>query len=241
MQLGTRTVDGAPGKPERRLSARGHGTLNRTDPVFLGAQKTRLHDPLLGFLGSNDRPGDYRSSGCSACHVVYANDRSPTNSGWWSKFGNQGLSFSKDPTISNRERGHPVYHRFDRAIPSSQCMNCHMHQGNLFVNPYLGYTWWDQETDAEHMYPKVQNDTTDDELVRATTQNPEAAAARGLWGNIDFLEKTAELNPKLKHTQFADYHGHGWVFRAVFKQDKKGNRLDREGNIPHSDFRKWSA
>ena len=112
------------------LSERGLGTLNRTDPVFLGAQKTRLHDPLLGFLGSNDRAGDYRSSGCSACHVVYANDRSPHNSGWWSKYGHQGLSFSKDPTIPKNERGHPIQHVFTRAIPSAQCMNCHMHQGN---------------------------------------------------------------------------------------------------------------
>ena len=47
-------------------------------------------------------------------------------------------------------------HQFTRSIPSSQCMNCHMHQGNLFVNPYLGYTWWDQETDGEFMYPKEQ-------------------------------------------------------------------------------------
>jgi len=69
--------------------------------------------------------------------------------------------------------------------------------------------------------------------------NPEAAAARGLWGKLDFLEKVAELNPKLKHTQFADYHGHGWVFRAVFKQDKKGNRLDRDDNIiAHRDFKR---
>lgn len=238
LQLGNPTLDEPPGKPDRRLSQRGLGTLNRTDPVFLGAQKTRLHDPLLGFLGSNDRPGDYRSSGCTACHVVYANDRSLTNSGWYGKYGNQGLSYSKDPTIPKDQRGHPIAHQFTSAIPSSQCMNCHMHQGNLFVNPYLGYTWWDQETDGEHMYPKEQHDPTDDELVRVTTQNPEAAAARGLWGNTDFLEKTAELNPKLKNTQFADYHGHGWVFRAVFKQDKKGNRLDREGNkIPHSDFK----
>lgn len=238
LELGIPTLDEPPGKPDRRLSQRGYGTLNRTDPLFLGAQKTRLHDPMLGFLGSNDRPGDYRSSGCTACHVVYANDRSLTNSGWWGKYGNQGLSFSKDPTIPKDQRGHPVMHQFTSAIPSSQCMNCHMHQGNLFVNPYLGYTWWDQETDAEHMYPKEQHDPTDDELVRVTTQNPEAASARGLWGSTDFLEKTAELNPKLKHTQFADYHGHGWVFRAVFKQDKKGNRLDREGKIiPHSDFK----
>jgi hypothetical protein len=239
LQLGISTLDEPPGKPGRRLSERGLGTLNRTDPVILGAQKTRLHDPLLGFMGSNDRAGDFRSSGCSACHVVYANDRSPHNSGWWSKYGHQGLSFSKDPTIAKNERGHPVQHVFTRAIPSAQCMNCHMHQGNGFVNPYLGYTWWDQETDAEFMYPKRQHDPTDDELVRSTVQNPEAAAARGLWGKLDFLEKVSELNPRLKHTQFADYHGHGWVFRAVFKQDKKGNRLDLDDNIvPHSDFKR---
>ncbi len=238
LSLGIPTLDEPPGKPERRLSDRGLGTLNRTDPVILGASKTRLHDPMLGFMGSNDRPGDYRSSGCSACHVVYANDRSPTNSGWWSKYGHQGLSFSKDPTISKNESGHPILHQFTRSIPSAQCMNCHMHQGNLFVNPFLGYTWWDQETDADLMYPKEQHDPTDDELVRATVQNPEAAAARGNWGNPDFLQKVAELNPLLKHTQFADYHGHGWVFRAVFKQDKKGNRLDLNDNIiEHSDFK----
>lgn len=239
LQLGIPTLDEPPGRPARRLSERGLGTLNRTDPLILGAQKTRLHDPLLGFMGSNDRPGDYRSSGCTACHVVYANDRSPTNSGWWSKFGHQGLSFSKDPMIPKKERGHPILHQLTRSVPSAQCMNCHMHQGNMFVNPFLGYTWWDQETDAEHFYPKQQHDPTDDELVRATVQNPEAAAARGLWGNRDFLEKAAELNPKLKHTQIADYHGHGWLFRAVFKQDKKGNRLDLDDNIvAHSDFKR---
>ena len=37
------------------------------------------------------------------------------------------------------------------------------------------------------------------------------------------------LNPKAKHTQFADYHGHGWNFRAVFKRDRKGNLLDDDG------------
>jgi hypothetical protein len=117
-------------------------------------------------------------------------------------------------------------------------MNCHMHQGNLFVNPYLGYTWWDQETDGEFMYPKEQHDPTDAELVRSTVANPEAAAARGLWKDLDFLEKVAELNPKLKHTQFADYHGHGWIFRAIFKKDRKGNLLDlNDGIIGHRDFK----
>ncbi len=76
-----------PGKPDRGLSPRGLGTLNRTDPVWLNLQKTRLHDPLLYMLGTNDHPGDYRSSGCTACHVIYANDRDPENSGPYAKFG----------------------------------------------------------------------------------------------------------------------------------------------------------
>ena len=230
LQLGLPTMNEPPGRPARRLSERGLGTLNRTDPVFLGLQKTRLHDPLLGFLGSNDHPGDYRSSGCSACHVVYANDRSPSNSGWWSKYGHDGLSFTADKSIPKNERGHPILHQFTRSIPSSQCMNCHMHQGNLFVNPYLGYTWWDQETDGEFMYPKVQHNPTEAELVASTQTNPEAAAARGLWGNPDFAAHAAELNPQLQHTQFADYHGHGWIFRAVFKHDRKGTLLDLADN-----------
>ncbi len=241
LSLGQPTREEPPGHPDRRLSQRGLGTSNRTDPVFLGLQKTRLHDPLLGFLGSNDHPGDYRSSGCSACHVVYANDRSPTNSGWWSKYGHQGLSFTADESIPKAERGHPIVHQFTRSIPSSQCMNCHMHQGNLFVNPYLGYTWWDQETDGEVMYPKEQHDPTPTDLVRSTMENPEAAAARGLWGDKDFLDRVAELNPQMKHTQFADYHGHGWVFRAIFKHDRKGNLLDLDDNkIDMNDSQKFS-
>ena len=125
----------------------------------------RLHDPLLGFMGANNHPGDYRSSGCSACHVVYANDRSPTSSAYYSKYGNQGLSFSADTQIPKNERGHPIQHVLTRAIPTSQCMTCHMHQGDLFVNPFLGYIWWDQETDGEFMYPKTQHNPTDEEMV----------------------------------------------------------------------------
>ena len=235
LQLGNPNPFEEDGKPARRLSERGLGTLNRIDPVYLNLQKTRLNDPLLDFMGSNNHPGDYRSSGCTACHVVYANDRSPTDSGWYAKYGNQGLSFTADKTIRKDERGHPIKHQFTRAIPTSQCMNCHMHQGNLFVNPYLGFIWWDQETDGEFMYPKKQKNVTPEDLVNSLRDNPEAAAARGLWGDLDFLEKVSELNPKLTNTQFADYHGHGWIFRAVFKHDRQGNLRDRNDNIIAAD------
>ena len=88
------------------------------------------------------------------------------------------------------------------------------------------------------MYPEKQKNPTEAERLASLRSNPEEAATRGLWGENDFLEKVAELNPKLKQTQFADYHGHGWVFRAVFKKDKKGNLLDLEDNkVAHGDFK----
>ncbi len=226
-----------PGRPRERLSLRGLGTENRTDPVFIGLQKTRLLDPTLNFLGTNDHPGDYRSSGCSACHVVYANDRSPISSGPFAKYGNLGKAASEkddwvkhiDPTIPKNESGHPIQHLFTNSMPTSQCMVCHMHPGTNVLNSYLGYMWWDNETDGQCMYPREQKNPTAEELSQAALSNPEEAAARGLWGNPDFLNNVTDLNPVLRHTQFADFHGHGWVFRAVFKKDRQGQLLDHKG------------
>jgi len=220
-----------PGRPRSRLSTRGLGTENRTDPVYVSLLRTRLLDPTLNFLGTNDHAGDYRSSGCTACHMIYANDRSPVHSGPYAKFGNVGLSQNPDPTIPKDESGHPIHHRFTRAIPSSQCITCHVHPGTNVMNSYLGYMWWDEETDGEFMYPRQQKYPTAEEFVQAAMNNPDEASARGLWSDPKFLANITDLNPLLRHTQFADFHGHGWVYRAVFKMDRHGNYLDKDGKI----------
>ncbi len=222
-----------PGRPDAKLSSRGFGTLLRTDPVFLGLQKTRLLDPLLYLPGTNDQPGDYRGSGCTACHVVYANDRSPFHSGPYAQFGNDGHSFSNDPTIAKNESGHPIRHVLTKSIPSSQCMSCHVHPGTNMVASYFGYTFWDNEVDGTHMYPKAERDVSEEERSRIAARNPEGSAARGLWSDVEFLKKvgTPEFNNKLKDTQFGDFHSHGWIFRAVFKRDRKGNLLDEHGSV----------
>ncbi|MCB0353338.1 MAG: hypothetical protein KDD64_07440, partial [Bdellovibrionales bacterium] len=219
-----------PGRPDVLQSNRGPATGARIAVPVLNIHKTRLNDPHLSFLGTNDHPGDYRSSGCTACHAVYANDRSTKHSGPYGQFGHEGKSQSIDPTIPKDEEGHPIKHVFTRAIPTSQCMVCHMHQPNMFVNSYLGYTMWDYESDAPFMWPEKQQYPTHEERITAYRSNPEGAAARGKWKDIDFLKAVSELNSELKNTQFADYHGHGWNFRAVFKKDRKGNLLDADGN-----------
>ena len=74
-----------PGKPDNKQSNRGPGTGTRVSIPVLNIHKTRLNDPTTWFMGTNDNPGDFRNSGCSSCHVVYANDRDPISSGSYAK------------------------------------------------------------------------------------------------------------------------------------------------------------
>jgi hypothetical protein len=235
------------GRPDIRQSNRGPGTGLRVAIPILNLHKTRLNDPFMWFMGTNDQPGDYRHSGCAGCHVVYANDRDPKHSLSWAEFGRDGQTATVDPTIAGRkESGHPVQHAFSRSIPSAQCMNCHMHQPNIFLNSYFGYTMWDYESDADLMWPGPQNRLpappgkekeyreqhypTAAEVHEVLERNPEGAAPRGLWADEDFLRHVADdVNPLARHTQFADYHGHGWNFRAVYKRDREGHLLDAAG------------
>ncbi|MEN9933152.1 MAG: hypothetical protein RIS17_1725 [Pseudomonadota bacterium] len=241
-----------PGRPDIRQSNRGPGTGLRIAVPVINIHKTRLNDPFTWFMGTNDQPGDYRTSGCGSCHIVYANDREIRHSSVYAAAGRDGQSQSADPTINKQESGHPIKHSFTRAMPSSLCMNCHMHQPNMFLNTYYGYTMWDYESDAPRMWPGAQNpypkppgmsDAEYDRLfkrqryptaaeVRETNErNPEAAAAHGSWSDLDFLRTVADRNDRMKDTQFADYHGHGWNFRAVYKRDREGNLLDAGGNM----------
>ena len=236
-EIGNPNREEASGRPDDKLGERGFGTLLRTDPVFLGLQKTRLLDPLLSLPGTNDQAGDYRGSGCTACHVVYANDRSPEHSGSYARYGNLGEGASSDTTIPRNESGHPIRHTFTRSIPSSQCMICHVHPGTNMETTYFGYTWWDNEADGEFMYPQKQRNPTEEQKYEVALRNPEGAAAKGLWSDPKFLEHVgeADFNKQLKQTQFADFHSHGWIFRAVYKRDRKGNLLDSENKIVSPD------
>ncbi|PYY15757.1 MAG: hypothetical protein DMG60_16740 [Acidobacteria bacterium] len=143
------------------------------------------------------------------------------------------MSQQSDPTISKSESGHPLQHVFTLSIPSSQCMTCHIHPGTNMVTTYFGYTWWDNEINADKMYPEKQHDPSAADAYQAQVRNPEGSADRGKWRDVKFLEQvgTPEFNKQLDKTQMADFHSHGWIFRAVYKHDRKGNLLDADGNI----------
>jgi hypothetical protein len=85
---------------------------------YLRNQCLRCHIWTKG----EQRAGDYRSSGCSACHVLYADD---------------GFSRSGDKAIPKDEPGHPIRHEITVKIPSQQCVHCHNRGGRTGVS-FLG-------------------------------------------------------------------------------------------------------
>jgi len=70
----------------------------------------------LNAFGTNSAAGTYRSSGCTACHMVYADN---------------GISQSADPTVSRSFPSHPIKHQLTSAIPVDQCAHCHFRSGRV--------------------------------------------------------------------------------------------------------------
>ncbi|MDP4605066.1 MAG: hypothetical protein NWS68_02800 [Erythrobacter sp.] len=208
------------------------GQTITSDPTIAGKLEHAAGYGEKGALKQQSGSADKRRHGAvkQPGHDDHADDAAP------GKRADDGLTVGGQL----KEKGHPLQHVFTRAIPTAQCMNCHMHQPNIFLNSYLGYTMWDYESDAPAMWPKEQKYPTAEEVRAINDRNPEAAAVRGKWGDLDFLRNVYDLNPTLKDTQFADYHGHGWNFRAIFKRDREGNLLDADGAIVDPDDpEKW--
>src|SRR6185436_4046068 len=103
-----------------------------------------------------------------------------------------------------------------------------------------GYMWWDNETDGDAMYPGKTKEWKPTAAAESLIRNPEAASLKGNWSDPAFLRNLRDINPKLKQTQFADFNGHGWVYRAVYKHDRKGNWLDKDdAKIPFEDPKRF--
>ncbi len=64
----------------------------------------------------NDSPGAYRSSGCTACHMVYDTD---------------GTYKGDDPHIQKGTPTHAARHELTTAITTEQCATCHFQGGRI--------------------------------------------------------------------------------------------------------------
>ncbi|MCB9877837.1 MAG: hypothetical protein H6835_09570 [Planctomycetes bacterium] len=207
---------------ERGLPAqRGLGTGGRVDFAHFVLHKTRLNDPYVWFLGTNDYGGEYRSSGCTACHVLYANSEDPKMAGVIAPHGFLGVTdgANGDPTIPKGESGHPIKHQFTTRIPTSQCMTCHNHQGSGAIDNYAGIMWWDSETDGALLY------------------HADGHAKKG----ADLANVHLEANKTARHTQFTSQHRSGWSFRKVYKLNYEGQPIDKNGDLIDWNDKDWAS
>ncbi len=97
-----------------------------TDPTVANVQDQYLAKECVGChisdFGPNDAPGNYRSSGCSSCHMEYATD---------------GLSQGTDPWVDKTTAPHPKTHAMVTIPPDATCVSCH-HQGARIGLSYQG-------------------------------------------------------------------------------------------------------
>jgi formate-dependent nitrite reductase cytochrome c552 subunit len=66
--------------------------------------------------------GDWRASGCAACHVVYSD---------------AGTYEGSDRAIDKKQKGRPRFHRLSAKIETNQCLHCHNRGGRTGVS-YVG-------------------------------------------------------------------------------------------------------
>ncbi len=101
--------------------------------------------------------------------------------------------------------------------------------GTNMETTYFGYTWWDNEADGESMYPHdaTQSDRRGEiSGFHCAIRKARRRAACGPILSSWKISAARNSTSNCKQTQFADFHSHGWVFRAVYKRDRKGNLLD---------------
>lgn len=101
-------LDALPGYDPRE--PQGLFATHYRDLVPKNCVRCHLYAPGIAVRGRLGLDGDYRSEGCAACHVTYADD---------------GLSKSADPTVDRFEPGHAVRHEMTSAIPTATCAHCH--------------------------------------------------------------------------------------------------------------------
>jgi Cytochrome c554 and c-prime len=96
-----------PTKPE--------GSDNSPADDYLRNQCLRCHL----WSDGHQRDGDWRASGCAACHMVYSD---------------KGLYEGKDKAIPKDQKGRPRFHRMTNKIPEYQCIHCHNRGGRTGVS-----------------------------------------------------------------------------------------------------------
>jgi hypothetical protein len=121
------------------LNRENNGAYNQLD-ILKESYDKQCGDCHLGNAGANNRYADFRSSGCTSCHMPYSldgrsrsadqmiRDDEPTYPAAWNQISNFNANdlINANGAYLGPERSHPTYHRLTRQIVSQRCGSCHV-------------------------------------------------------------------------------------------------------------------
>ena len=149
-------------------------------------------------------PATIAPADARACHVIYANDRSPEHSGAYAQSGNHGTdrhrrshhSATTNPAIRSATSSRA---RFRRASAwSATCIPARTWWPPISATPG-GTTKWM----ASHVSRRAAQSQRDRAERKSRRAIPKARPLRGLWSDLRLLEKTGtpEFNQQLASTR----------------------------------------
>ena len=189
-EIGNPDREEESGRPDDKLGERGFGTVLRTDPVFLGLQKTRLLDPLLSLPGTNDQPGDYRGQ---RLHRMPRGLRQRSLAAAFRAVRSVRQSRRKrDHRSDDPRRTSPAIpfatHSRARFLPASAwfAMSIPARTWRPLISATPGGT---TKPTARRCIRGEQHNPTEEERYQVSLRNPEGAAPRGLWSDSEISRK----------------------------------------------------
>ena len=113
--------------PKKKGAVRSLKQLPTYDPSKPLSMTNHLADDYLRnqclrchlWSSGHERDGDYRGSGCAACHVIYSDN---------------GIYEGRDKAIAKDQKDRPRFHRITSKIPEYQCIHCHNRGGRTGVS-----------------------------------------------------------------------------------------------------------
>jgi hypothetical protein len=191
-------------KPDKPMT-----NLNHPADDYLRDQCLRCHIWSSG----HERDGDYRASGCAACHVLYSD---------------KGTYEGKDKAISKKQTDRPKFHKITKKIPSQQCIHCHNRGGRTGVS-YIGTmesdaygSPWSQEPGkkgGKKLHGKYYNHLTADVHYERGMECIDCHTSNDLHGDGNIYSKR-EQAVEIECTDC-----HGTVTRISNLETSQGNEI----------------
>jgi len=157
-------------------------------------------------FGQNNSNRNYRSSGCTACHMVYDDN---------------GQSRSNDRTLRKALKkgdaitGHPISHILTTRIPTRQCEHCHYQGARIGLN-YQGI--------REHGFGNPEQPTPEEAKMTFITENIHGHGQGWYVCDEDNTNSYDETPPDIHHTKgmhcvdchtSREVHGDGHIYSTA--------------------------